>query len=267
VALCVIVAVGLAVAIVAGFGWRLWTVILSTILLTCPLLLIWGMIESLRRTPLVLGPAPDTRGILIDWLAPVYDPLCRMMGIGPFLRRRTLVLADLRRGDQVLDVGCGTGVLTRLAAEAVGPEGVAIGIDPGPAMIAVARLKAARTLNRARFELGAIEALEFGDCTFDSVLSSFMLHHLPGDVKRAGLTEVSRVLKLGGRLVLLDFDPARPIARLMMAVGRLVPGYARVLHAAGDPVPLMREAGLVDVAVAGSWRATATFWVGRKPCA
>jgi ubiquinone/menaquinone biosynthesis C-methylase UbiE len=262
---CVVVAIGLAALIVARFGWQLWTAILVGILLLCPLVLIWGLVESLRRAPLVVGPVPETRGVLIDWLAPVYDPLCRVMGIGPAMRRRTLALAELQRGDRVLDVGCGTGVLTRLAAEAVGPEGMAVGIDPGPAMIGVARLKAARTLSRAQFELGVIEALAFGSDAFDVVLSSFVLHHLPADVKRTGLSEVWRVLKPGGRFVLLDFDRARPIAGAMIALFRLVPAYSHVLHAAGDPVPLLREAGFADIVVAGGWRGTATFWVARKP--
>ena len=267
VAPCVVVAVGLAVAILARFGWQLWTAILVGILLLCPLVLIWGVVESLRRAPLVVGPMPETRGVLIDWLAPIYDPMCRVMGIGPAMRRRTLALAELQRGDRVLDVGCGTGVLTRRAAEAVGPEGMAVGIDPGPAMIGVARLKAARTVNRAQFELGVIEALAFGNDAFDVVLSSFVLHHLPADVKRAGLREVWRVLKPGGRFVLLDFDTARPIAGAMIALFRLVPAYSHVLRAAGDPAPLLSGAGFADIAAAGSWRGMATFWVARKPAA
>jgi ubiquinone/menaquinone biosynthesis C-methylase UbiE len=133
-------------------------------------------------------------------------------------------------------------------------------------MIGIARLKAARTHSRASFELGIIEALAFVDNAFDVVLSSFVLHHLPADVKRAGLREVWRVLRPGGRLILVDFDPARPLARAVFALFRLMPGNAHVLQSAGDPVPLLREAGFADVAIAGSWRATATFWVGRKPC-
>jgi ubiquinone/menaquinone biosynthesis C-methylase UbiE len=263
--LCLIAAIGLAAVILTRFGWAPWTAVLFAVLLLCPLALVWGVIESLRRTPLVVGPLPETRGITIDWLAPVYDQLCWVMGLGLAMRRRTLALAELERGERVLDVGCGTGVLTRLAAEAVGPGGLAVGIDPGPAMIGVARLKAARTRSRATFELGVIERLAFGDGTFDVVLSSFMLHHLPADVKRSGLGEVWRVLEPGGRLVLVDFDPARPIARVMLAISGLVPTYARVLHAAGDSVPLLRAAGFVDVVVAGSWLGAATFWVARKP--
>jgi ubiquinone/menaquinone biosynthesis C-methylase UbiE len=268
IALCVslaIAAIGLATAILVRFDWAPWTAALLAILLLCPLALGWGVIESVRRTPLVVGPVPKTRGITIDWLVPVYDQMWWVMGLGLAMRRRTLAIAGLRRGERVLDVGCGTGVLTRLAADAVGPEGLVVGIDPGPAMIGVARLKAARTHSRATFELGVIERLTFGDGAFDVVLSSFMLHHLPADVKWAGLGEVWRVLKPGGRLVLVDFDPTRPIARLMFAIFRLVPTYARVLHDAGDPVLLLREASFVDLMVAGSWLGAATLWVARKP--
>jgi ubiquinone/menaquinone biosynthesis C-methylase UbiE len=262
---CLVAAIGLAAAILAWFGWATWTALLLIVLVFCPFTLVWGVIQSLRRTPLVVGPVPETRGVTIDWLAPVYDQMCLLMGLGLAMRCRTLALAELERGERVLDVGCGTGVLTRLAAEAVGPGGLAVGIDPGPTMIGVARLKATRTHSRATFELGVIERLAFVGDAFDVVLSSFMFHHLPADVKRAGLAEVWRVLKPSGRLVLVDFDTTRPIARLMFAIVRMVPTYARMLHAAGDPVPLLRAAGFVDVAVAGSWLGAATFWVARKP--
>jgi ubiquinone/menaquinone biosynthesis C-methylase UbiE len=265
--LSVVAAICLGAIILTQFGWQRWTAILLANLLVFSLALVWGAIQSLRRMPLVLGPVPETRGITIDWLAPVYDQMCWVMGLGLAMRRRILAVAELKRGERLLDVGCGRGVLTRLAAEAVGPEGLAVGIDPGPAMIGVARLKAARTRSRAIFELGVIERLAFGDGAFDLVLSSFMLHHLPADAKGAGLGEVWRVLKPSGRLVLVDFDTTRPIAHLMLAIFGLVPTYARVLHAAGDPVPLLRAAGFVDVAVAGSWLGTATFWVARKPVA
>jgi ubiquinone/menaquinone biosynthesis C-methylase UbiE len=263
---CAALSVAVVIAVYVQFGWRPWTVVLAVILLFCPLVIVWGVVESLRRAPLVVGPVPETHGVLIEWLAPVYDPMCRVVGAGMALRRRTVALAGLSLGNRVLDVGCGTGVLTRLAAETVGPQGAAIGIDPGPTMIGIARHKAARIHSQARFELGIIEALDFADDSFDAVLCSFVFHHLPADLKRAGLREVRRVLNPGGRFLLVDFDTTRPLARAVFALFRLMPG-AEVLRAAGDPVPLLREAGFEEVAVAGSWRATATFWIARKPCA
>ncbi|MBI3067327.1 MAG: methyltransferase domain-containing protein [Betaproteobacteria bacterium] len=140
----------------------------------------------------------------MEWLAPVYDRYCKVIGLGERFRTDTLRHAQLKPGDRVLDVGCGTGVLTRLAQDAVSPQGTAIGIDPGPAMIAQARDNARAAGNRAEFRLAAVERLPFPDASFDVVLSSLMFHHLPPETKREGLREVLRVLIPGGRLVLVD---------------------------------------------------------------
>ncbi len=55
------------------------------------------------------------------------------------------------------------------------------------------------------FQIGVIEQLPFPDQTFDVVLSTLMMHHLPAPLKRQGLAEIARVLKPGGRLVIADF--------------------------------------------------------------
>ena len=119
--------------------------------------------------------------------------------------KKAIELVAPQPGEKILDVGCGTGVLTRCAGEAAGPAGSAIGIDPGQDMIRVAQENAQRLGSRAEFKNAAIEQLPFGSAHFDVVLSSLMLHHLPPDLKRQGLREVWRVLKPGGRFVVVDF--------------------------------------------------------------
>jgi len=89
---------------------------------------------------------------------------------------------------------------------AVGQTGYAVGIDPAAKMIGVAKKNALKEVSRAEFRLAVIENLPFEDNRFDCVLSSAMLHHLPPDLKVKGLSEVRRVLKPGGRLVLVDVD-------------------------------------------------------------
>jgi ubiquinone/menaquinone biosynthesis C-methylase UbiE len=124
------------------------------------------------------------------------------------LRERTADLADLRPGDCVLDVGCGTGTLALIAVARVGPGGRVDGIDPGREQVARARAKAARRHLPATFEVGTVEHLPFDSQMFDVALSTIMLHHLPPDVRQQGLAEVARVLKPAGRLVVADFrDP------------------------------------------------------------
>jgi ubiquinone/menaquinone biosynthesis C-methylase UbiE len=131
----------------------------------------------------------------------------------------TADLAQLQPGEAVLDVGCGTGALALIARQRVGATGHVSGIDPSVQMIARARRKAARRGLAIDFQVGVIERLAFPDQSFDVVLSSFMMHQLPNDLKLKGLTEIARVLKPGGRLLIVDTRrpeeqhsrPTRPI--------------------------------------------------------
>jgi ubiquinone/menaquinone biosynthesis C-methylase UbiE len=127
------------------------------------------------------------------------------------LRYKTADLAHLQPGDQVLDVGCGTGTLALEVQRRLGATGHVVGIDPGEQQIARARYKAARRNMPIDFQIGVIEHLPFPDQTFDVALSTIMMHHLGDGLKRQGLSEIARVLKPGGRLVIADFNrPEQP---------------------------------------------------------
>jgi len=135
------------------------------------------------------------------------------------LRQATADLAQLQPNETVLDVGCGTGTLALVARQRVGPTGRVYGIDPSAQLLARARRKAARRGLEINFQPGVIEQIPFPDRSFDVVLSTLMMHHLPDDLKRQGLAEIARVLKPGGRLLVVDFkrpeerhsQPARPV--------------------------------------------------------
>jgi ubiquinone/menaquinone biosynthesis C-methylase UbiE len=136
-----------------------------------------------------------------------YDLLVGLLSLGGerTYREKTLELARLRAGESVLDVGCGTGTLAIAAKRRVGPAGKVFGIDASPEMIARAHKKAKKAAADVVFENAFVESLPFPDATFDVVLSTTMLHHLPDKARRQCLHEVARVLKPAGRLLAVDF--------------------------------------------------------------
>jgi ubiquinone/menaquinone biosynthesis C-methylase UbiE len=151
------------------------------------------------------APAPKTRGAVIRWPR-TYDLILWVFTRGreQELRQTTADLAQLQRGETVLDVGCGSGTLALVAKERVGLTGQVVGIDPSREMIVQARRKATRRNLSIDFQLGVIERLTFPDQSFDVVLCTWMIHHVPDDLKCQGLLEIARVLKPGGRLLLID---------------------------------------------------------------
>jgi len=138
-----------------------------------------------------------------DWLLPLYDPFSRLFRMESALRR-LVEQAGLAPGQQVLDLGCGTGALTLLSKRAK-PGIEIVGLDPDAKALARARHKAEDAGLALRLEQGFGDALPFPDESFDRVLSSFMFHHLETAQKPAVLREVHRVLRPGGELHLLDF--------------------------------------------------------------
>lgn len=208
---------------------------------------------------------PETKGVVIHHMAWVYDLGCYLVGMGARFRHETLQFAQLKPGDCVLDVGCGTGVLTRLAAELVGSEGEVVGIDPSEEMIQVAKRSAAKRHSEADFQLGVIESLPFTDERFDIVLSSMMLHHLPPELKVTGLQEILRVLKPGGRLMVIDVDkPTGIMGRVLMFPWRKAPAVKDNL--AGHVSEFIQNAGFLKVHhPRPKWRGFISFWLATKP--
>src|SRR5215208_1955697 len=177
--------------------------------------------------------------------------------IGAHLAAKLVDVAALRPGERVLDVACGTGIVTTLAAERVGADGVVAGVDINPGMLGVARSAARPQLGIDWYEAGA-EALPFQDGTFDVVLCQMGLQFFPD--KLAALRQACRVLVPGGRLVL---NVPGPTPRIF---GILADGLARhvkpevagfvqqvfSLHEVQELESLVSGAGFVDVAIPAS---------------
>ena len=261
---CPGVSVALAILTLAVLDWSLWKVLLLAILLACPVVAVWAVIQGNKPLPVPIGPVPDTTGSTLDWLAPYYDAVSRMVGINNSFRSSIITVAALRPREKVLDVGCGTGVLTRMAADAVGPQGEARGIDAAADMIRIARQEGQTVRSAAKFDLAAIESLPFPDDTFDVAFLSFVVHCLPSDLKQAGLKETWRALKPGGRVIMVDLDrPRHPILRALVRPFQSSEFFGD--HLKGLVPILLRDAGFAPVAEVGCWRGIFGIWVGRKP--
>ena len=154
-------------------------------------------------------------------------------------------MADIKLGDKVLDIGCGTGNLTLVVQAHVGESGETHGIDPAPEMIRVAQNKALRSGARVNFQIGVIEDIPFPNDYFDVILSSLTVHHLPDALKREGFVNIRRVLKPGGHLFIVDFEPPNNPAIRFLFTHLL--GHDMMRVNSREYVPLLQEAGFANV--------------------
>lgn len=190
---------------------------------------------------------PHAAGLLLHRAA-AYDFFVWLMAYGKegAFRERILKLARLAPGETVLDVGCGTGTLAIAAKRIAGASGRVQGIDASPEMLARAKKKAKRAGMDVAFTEAPAQALPFADASFDLVLNTVMLHHLPRPGRAQCAAEMRRVLKPGGRVLVVDFAVSQEkglIAHLHQRHGHVSPDdIVALLAAAGFDV---KESGAV----------------------
>jgi len=131
--------------------------------------------------------------------------------IDPFLKDMRMFIAqftDLNPGDRILDVCCGTGAQVLKYAER-GP--IAVGIDNDPAMLRVAkRNRMKQKLDNVSFQLADATRLPFKDSCFDYASISFGLHDKISQVRNRVVSEMKRVVKQHGALILADYEVPLP---------------------------------------------------------
>ncbi|MFI5611727.1 class I SAM-dependent methyltransferase [Amycolatopsis sp. NPDC051903] len=210
----------------------------------------------------VLGDAPQagpttglTQRVMRTNLLPrIYEnywrPAFGRLFLGPFGPsmageiRLAVELLALRPGQLALDVACGTGRFTRAFGEAVGTEGLAIGLDGAPSMLTRAVAETPDPANVAYLRADAVEP-PFPPSTVDAICCFAALHML-AEPERA-LDSFARILRPGGRLVLLtsarrDWQPAR----IADTVGGILSGQR--MFDRGEIAAALRARGFLVVA-------------------
>jgi len=236
------------------------------------------------------GAVPDKETYvraLFDGISPRYDLFNRLASVGldQGWRRRAIAAAHLRPGMRVLDVGSGTGDLALAAAEAVSPTGLVAACDLSLPMLRLAARKGDRVPAgyHVRWITGRAEQLPMPDGVVDAVVSGFVMRNV-SDLRRA-LAESRRVLRSGGRLVILEFS--RPSGGLLrwghcvwLTVGAPLIGWLttgarwpftylwRSIAESLDPTAFaarMREAGFTGVVVTALLGGAVVIYRGVNP--
>lgn len=195
---------------------------------------------------------------MFDRIAGVYDPLNTAMtaGLHHRWRERAADQARVGPGSRVLDVATGTGDFALELARRVWPNGEVVGSDFAEGMLDRARTKASKEGERRvrpRFEWADATALPYAEDSFDAATVGFGARNF--DNLARGLAEMTRVVRPGGRVVVLEITtPTRPPLSLFYRVwfDRVVPALGRVAGQAGGLAARMRG-GDVDSTIADAY--------------
>jgi len=163
------------------------------------------------------------------------------------LRGWSLAAARLLPGSTVMDVGSGTGTMSRHFAGVVGAEGRVVGVEPNPVLRGIAEERAAAAEVRVEFVEASATELPFEDESFDVVWCERVLQHLPD--AQAAIIEIARVLKPDGRIGISDVVAEDRLTELERAergsyVGCIAGAFSKAEYEAG-----LEAAGFRDVSV------------------
>lgn len=234
------------------------------------------------------GPRTRDTERLFNSIAPTYDSLNHWLSLGvdKSWRRRSLRwIVDPSAPQQILDIACGTGDYSIAIARRAHPDTVVTGVDLTEAMLQVMRSKVEKAglAGRIVAEQGNAEALRFADNRFDRATIAFGIRNF--EHREQALREILRVLKPGGRLVILELSvPSNPLlrwcynlyfTRLLPAIGGMVSGDKaayRYLPASVLSFPnkrewmeTMRRCGFRNVSHRAYTLGICRLYIGEKP--
>lgn len=179
------------------------------------------------------------------WLTPLYDPFLRWGMREETFKQQLIKQANIQPGQNILDLGCGTGTLTIMIKQ-VHPESHVTGLDGDLEVLEIARSKAAKAGVDIALDHSMAYHLPYPGDTFDRVVSSLMLHHLDTEDKQRTMAEVYRVLRPGGEFHIVDFGKQRGL------YGKLLSPFISRLEQASDNLRgllprMLKDAGFTQV--------------------
>lgn len=183
------------------------------------------------------------------WLTPLYDPLLKWGMREETFKRRLIERAHIQTGQNVLDLGCGTGTLT-LMLKLSEPRANITGLDGDPAVLSIAQSKAAEAKLNIKWDQGLAYKLPYPDNSFDLVVSSLVVHHLNSEDKVRTFREVRRVLRPEGWFHIVDFG--RPFNLLTRIQTKIMNRLEEAADNFEGRIQLMlQEAGFASAREAG----------------
>lgn len=200
-----------------------------------------------------------------DILTPFYDFFVELLGYGYSQRDKVVKLLKLKKGENLLDVGCGTGTLIIIAKENY-PNVDMIGIDIDQKVLRIAKKKISKKGLHIKILEASAGELPFKKNSFDVVVSSLVFHHLPKEVKISALKETYRILKPNGRFLLADFGENGFLVKFWNILSHLLmlPEAKTFEDNVRGLIPvLMEQSGFRIKEVASSYRGI-QYLLGRK---
>ncbi|MGR3809384.1 class I SAM-dependent methyltransferase [Jiulongibacter sp. NS-SX5] len=177
------------------------------------------------------------------FLTPFYDRIIRLLVPEKKIKSEAIRLLDLKPSETLLDVGCGTGELLKVAAENY-PENSFMGIDPDPQMIELAK---AKHINNSKFfTLQDFKVASASSQEYTKITCTWVLHHLKNEEKKELLNRVYRLLHKNGKVVIVDWDQPKSFQeKASFFLVRLIDNFETFeLHHKGKIETLFQAAGL-----------------------